>query len=99
MSYLLDTDIVIDRLQEDPATIQLVTTLAGQGIAISIVTYFEIQQGVLLSPDPVKEQARFDAFLRTQRLLPLSLAVADRCAAIRADLTRRNRRVRQRSLD
>ena len=38
MPYLLDTDVVIDRLNQDPATVQLLAALAPSGVAISIVT-------------------------------------------------------------
>jgi hypothetical protein len=38
---LLDSNLVIPYLADDPATVLLVDRLAPQGIAISIITYLE----------------------------------------------------------
>ena len=46
MLYLIDSDWVIDHLDDDPDAIALLEELAGEGIAISIVTYMEVLQGV-----------------------------------------------------
>jgi predicted nucleic acid-binding protein len=99
MAYLLDTDVVIDHLANDPTTVQLLNQLAATGLYVSIVTYIEVVQGILLQPNPVANRAAFEAFLVNVPLLHLSRDVADRCAAVRADLTRRQRRVRNRAMD
>jgi len=40
MPYLIDSDIVIDHLANVLDTTKLLETLASEGIAISIITYF-----------------------------------------------------------
>ena len=99
MPYLLDTDIVIDHLARQPATTALIARLAPDGVALSIITYMEIYQGILRSPDRERAEADFDAFLATTPLLPFSPAVARRCAALREQLRQRGQRVRARALD
>lgn len=98
MSYLIDTDWVIDYLLGDATAHTLLTTLPGE-IAVSIITYSEVYEGILRGPDPRKGEQGFRAFLRRTRVLPITRAVAKRNAAIRADLRRRGRSVRTRGLD
>ncbi|SRR5579884_29988 len=99
MPYLIDSDWVIDHLENVPAATQLLQKLAPQRIAISVVTYMEVMQGVLRNPDPRAARATFDAFLANTPVLPFSTAVAERCAAIREDLKQRTRRINSRALD
>ena len=99
MAYLLDTDIVIDHLAKDPTTVQLLNQLAATGLYVGIVTYIEVVQGILLQPNPMANRVVFEAFLVNVPLLHLTRGVADRCAAVRADLPRRQRRVRNRAMD
>ena len=49
MPYLIDSDWVIDFLAQESKALQLLEQLAQEGIAISIVTYMEVYQGVLRS--------------------------------------------------
>src|SRR5262249_32460020 len=99
MSYLIDSDWVIDHLQGDPAATQLLQSLAPQGITISVITYMEVMQGVLRSPDPQAARARFESFLANVPVLPFVPSTAERCAGIRETLKQRNRRVNSRALD
>lgn len=99
MPYLLDSDVVIDHLEEVPEVVELVEGLADQGITISMVTYMEVYQGILRSPSPDEAQAKFVAFLDAVPILPFSIEVARRCAQLREDLRRQEKQVRQRALD
>lgn len=99
MAYLLDSNLVIPYLADDPATVPLVERLAPEGIAISVITYMEVYQGTLRSPDPQRAQEQFERFLAVVPTLPLSPAVARRCARLREELKGRGRRVRDRALD
>jgi predicted nucleic acid-binding protein len=99
VAYLLDSNLVIPYLANDPATVPLVERLAPEGIAISIITYLEVYQGTLRSPDPERSQEQFERFLAVVPTLPLSPAVARRCARLREELKGRGRRVRDRALD
>ena len=99
MAHLLDTDVAIDYLAGDPATKQLLAPLVKVGIARSLITYMEIVQGILESPDPVTARTEFDAFLVDVPVLPFSLEIADRCARLRMELKSQGKRVRPRALD
>lgn len=99
MPYLIDSDWVIDHLNEVRNAVTLVRTLAPDGVAISIVTYMEVFQGVERNHDPVLARTRFDAFLGGVPVLPFSLPVAERCARLREELRRQGRRAHPRALD
>ena len=99
MPYLVDSDWLIDYLEGAPVARRLLRVLAESGIAISIITYMEAYQGVLRSSNPDDATRRFDALLRAIRVVPISTAVARRCAGIREELGSKRRRTRPRALD
>ena len=99
MPYLLDTDVLRYYLDDVEDAVALVTQLIPDGVAFSIITYLELYQGTLLTPDPSQAQDRLDRLLATVPMLPLSPAVARRCAHLREALKRDGNRVRQRALD
>ena len=59
MKYLLDTDVVIDYLKNQPAATQLLNPLLPQGAAISVLTYSEIWEGVLSGPNAQQHRRGF----------------------------------------
>jgi predicted nucleic acid-binding protein len=99
MPYLIDFHVVIDHLADVPEASDLLSRLAADGIAISIITYMEAFQGVARSPHPEKAQAKFRSLAKSIPILPLSLAVAERCAQLRETLRTQNKRVNSRALD
>src|SRR5690349_12363942 len=99
MAYLIDSDLVIDHLADDPAAQRLLDRLAADGLTISMITYLEVYQGTLVSPDPDRAQAKLEAFLAGVPIVPFSAAVARRCAWLRVALQRQGKRVRSRALD
>ena len=99
MPYLVDSDWVIDHLADVPEATELLERLIEEGIAISVVTYMEAYQGILRSPVRQKAEARFNAFTESIPVVPLSLAVARRCARLRETLRGQHRRVHSRALD
>lgn len=99
MPYLIDSDIVIDRLSEDAQIVQFLSGIAPLGLAISVVTYMEVYQGIFRVLDPDRLVADLDAFVADAPIPPLTPAAARRCAELRHVLDRRDRRVRTRSLD
>ncbi len=98
MSYLLDTTHVIDHLRDDPTVIQLLETLSPAGIATSIITYLEAFQGTLRPQRPIP-QAKFDAFFAAVPVLPLTPAIAQRCARLREHLKRQGKQPNRRAFD
>jgi tRNA(fMet)-specific endonuclease VapC len=99
MPYLIDSHVVIDHLAAVPEASDLLSRLAKDGIAISIITYMETFQGVTRSPQPQAAHSKFHAFVKHIPVLPLSLAVAERCARLRETLRTHNKRVNSRALD
>ena len=99
MPYLIDTDVVIDHLANLPDAHQLLEKLAPEGIAISMITYMEAYQGVVRSGNVKEARAKFQAFRRSVPVLPFSLMVAKRCAALREQLKTEQKRVKSRALD
>jgi tRNA(fMet)-specific endonuclease VapC len=99
MTYLIDTDWVIDFLKGDPAATALLRSFPPKSIGISIITFVEIYEGILTSADPKQSERIFRSFLRNVKVLPLNRNVAKRTAAVRAHLRQHGRSVRQRAYD
>jgi tRNA(fMet)-specific endonuclease VapC len=99
MPYLIDSDVIIDHLADVPAATKLLSQFAEEGIAVSIITYMEAYQGVLRSPQPASARKKFETFLKTVPVLPLSLESAKRCAQVRETLHKEGKRVKARALD
>lgn len=99
MAYLIDSDWLIDHLADVSAANRLLADLAGEGIAISVITYMEAYQGTLRGPGPEEAAALFDAFAESVPVIPLSAAIARRCARLREALRQQRRRVNSRALD
>ena len=99
MPYLIDSDWTIDQLSDQPAAVSLLSRLAPDGIAISIITYMEVYQGILKSPTPDVAEAKLHAFVDSVPVLPFSMQVARRCARLRFTLRSQGKRVNNRALD
>jgi predicted nucleic acid-binding protein len=99
MPYLVDSNVVIDHLAAVPEASQFLDRFVQDGIVISIVTYMEAFQGVVRSEHPKEASEKFHAFIDRVLILPLSFAVAERCARLRETLRSQNKRVKSRALD
>ena len=97
MAYLLDSDWLILRSANRPTAVQLVRQLASAGLAVSVITYLEVFQGLDREPDPGAAEVRLGRLLATMTVLPVSRDVARRCA-FRA-LRQQGRRIGPRALD
>ena len=87
MSYLIDTDWVADHLANRAAATQLLASLIDDGIAISLVTYGEIYEGILYSLRRSQTlEIAFLEFLRRCPVLSLDEAIMRRFAGIRGGL-------------
>jgi predicted nucleic acid-binding protein len=82
---LLDTDIVAGWLNGRRATVELVTGL-GRDLAISMMTYGEIYEGILHGRDPSRAERAFRLFLRSVDVLPLGRLVMREFGRIRGEL-------------
>jgi len=99
MGYLIDSDWVVDHLAGEEEANNLLSQLSDDGIAISIITYLEIYQGVLRSPTPEAAEQKLTAFVDTVSILSITPAVARRCARIREMLRKQRKEFRRRAFD
>ena len=99
MPYLIDSHVVIDHLADVPEASALLSRFAADGIVMSVITYMEVFQGVTWSPHPDEAHAKFRTFAKSIPILPLSIAVAERCARLRETLRTKTKRVNSRALD
>jgi tRNA(fMet)-specific endonuclease VapC len=90
--YLIDIDWVIDVLHGYGAALQTLIDLAPQGLAVSFISYGEPYEGAYYARNPQTELAGLAAFLQGKDLLPLTVAIMDRFAIVRGQLTPHQRR-------
>jgi tRNA(fMet)-specific endonuclease VapC len=88
MSYLVDTDRVAGFLKGRTEDVQLLTELRTHGLAISLVTYGELYEGIYYGRDPHAQEQAFQQFLRRVDVLPLTRRIMQRFARIRGALRR-----------
>jgi tRNA(fMet)-specific endonuclease VapC len=69
--YLIDTDWVIDHLNQIERVVNRLRELRPQGLALSIASLAELYEGVHYSRDPEQSQQAFDAFLEDVTVLGL----------------------------
>ena len=86
MSYLVDTDWLVDYLVGRPAAVALLDPLFRHGLAISIVTYTEVYEGIFFGTDPKRTEAIFRRFLEQVQVVGVSRPIARRCARLRGHL-------------
>lgn len=98
-AYLIDSDRVIDYLAGRPAAQRTIDALRPGGVAISIVTYIEVAEGIVGSRDRHRADAAFRAFLRAIDVIGISREIAQRTAELRFELRRRRRPITGRAMD
>lgn len=86
--YLIDSDRVVDFLKGVTESVDLLNNLSPHGMAISVLTYGEVLDGIYFGRDPVGNEAAFRDFLEPVDILPLSIRVAERFARLRGELRR-----------
>lgn len=91
MSYLVDTDRVVDYLKGKPLSVNLLTSLFGKGLAISIITYGEIFEGIYFGQDPSKAEKGFAQFLGGVGMISLNRKVMKTFAMIRGNLRQKGK--------
>jgi tRNA(fMet)-specific endonuclease VapC len=94
MTYLLDADWTISFLNGRAAAVELLSRLADEGFALSVITWGEIYEGLLGGPDPERHIAQFDAFTAAGlELISPDLAIAREYARLRFELRSRGRMI------
>lgn len=86
MKYLVDSDLTADYLSGFTRAINILDPLMADGLAISLVTYGEIYEGIFSGRDPNAAERTFRRWLTSIKVLPLSQPIMRRFARIRGDL-------------
>jgi tRNA(fMet)-specific endonuclease VapC len=86
VSYLIDTDWLIDVLLGVPAAVAAIERLSGQDLGVSVVSYGELFEGALGAADPQEKLAHYRAFLDRFTMVPLSDPIMERFARTRKRL-------------
>lgn len=86
MKYLVDTDFVVDFLKGKPESVTVLTSLASKGLAISIITYGEVYEGIYFGNDPKTQERGFLQFLRGVNMVLLNRTIMKDFARIRGYL-------------
>ena len=86
VSFLIDTDWVIDHLNSlSPATKRL-RELEPQGIAINIITVAELWEGVIFSRDRRRSETMLREFVKNVRVIAIDEETCERFGQIRGTL-------------
>ncbi|HAJ35323.1 MAG TPA: VapC toxin family PIN domain ribonuclease [Chloroflexi bacterium] len=89
MNYLVDTDWIVDYLKGRTTVVERLRMLAPDGLAVSLISYGEIYEGIYFGRNPEQHESGFRNFLRGVMLLPLDRAIMRRFARVRGDLRRK----------
>ena len=86
MSFLIDTDYVADFLKGHPDATLLLRSLLREQLAISVITFGEVTEGIIFGQDRRRYEQGFRQFLRIADVLPLNRITMRRFASIRGAL-------------
>lgn len=89
MSYLIDTDTIIDGFHGVSSALKLLENLAESGLAVSILSLGELYEGAFLTDDPESHVNAVDNFLGGYRVLGLDKSLKNIFARERFTLHRR----------
>ena len=98
MRYPVDTDWVADYLKGKPPAVERLTILAADGLAISIITFAEIYEGIYYGQNRPQHEAIFRRFLHGVEVIGINHSFARRFALIRGQLRQRGELISQADL-
>jgi tRNA(fMet)-specific endonuclease VapC len=98
MSYLVDSDLVADYLKGRRGSVEFLGPLAGDGLAISIITFAEVYEGILYGRDRPAHERVFTQFLRGVDVLSVNRKIAKRYAKLAGELRSSGQMLDQRDL-
>lgn len=95
MKYILDTNQIIDYFRNIHETVEKLTPLFNNGIAISVIAFAEYLRGAYQSKNPEKIVQAFHDFLRAGqiRILDIDIKVAIQYAKLQADFEKKGQRI------
>jgi tRNA(fMet)-specific endonuclease VapC len=86
VKYLVESDRAIDYLNGRSDATQLLQSIAHEGLALSVISYGEVYEGIYFGSDPRRRERDFLRFLRAVRVLPLTRSTLQQFARIRGRL-------------
>ena len=89
LSFLIDTDWVIDHLNAVAEVTRRLKELEPQGLALSIISAAELWEGVYFSRDQKRSQVMLGAFLSGVTILNLDEEVCKRFGHLRGSMRKR----------
>ena len=89
LSFLIDTDWVIDHLNAVAEVTRRLKELEPQGLALSIISAAELWEGVYFSRDQKRSQMVLEAFLSGVSILNLDEEVCKRFGHLRGSMRKR----------
>jgi tRNA(fMet)-specific endonuclease VapC len=87
--FLLDTNTLIYFFKGQGKVAEHLFATPPAEVAISAVSFYEIEVGIAKSAQPAKRRRQFDGLLAVVAVVPLDRAAARAAASARADLERR----------
>ena len=86
MTYLVDTDYVADYLKGQRNVAAILEPLLPQDIAMSIITFAEVYEGIFYGYNRTQHEAGFRNFLKNTPVLSVTRPIARQFAIIRGQL-------------
>lgn len=86
MKYLIDTDWVVEVLKGKRDVISQVISYTSEGIAISLIAYGEVYDGIIHGLHRERHEQGFLKFLETVEVLSLNSAIMQEFAYLRGNL-------------
>lgn len=86
MSYLVDSDVLIDALNGQQSIVAMLNRLSTEPLAISVISLGEIFDGALGTADPERHLADARSFLAPYPVITLNETIMLRFAQLRATL-------------
>ena len=86
MTHLVDSDYVADYLKGQRNATPFLDRLLPAGLAISIITFAEVYEGIYYGHNRQRHETGFREFLKGMTVLGITRSVARKFAVIRGDL-------------
>jgi tRNA(fMet)-specific endonuclease VapC len=89
LSFLIDTDWVIDRFNALARVTRRLKELEPRGLGLSVISAAELWEGVYFSRDPKRSQVMLEEFLSGVVILGLDEEICKRFGQLRGSLRKR----------
>jgi tRNA(fMet)-specific endonuclease VapC len=93
LSFLIDTDWVIDHFNGVAHVTQRLKELQPHGLGLSVVSAAELWEGALFSRDPKRSQETLEAFLSGVDILGLDEEICKRFGQLRGSMRKRGQTI------